>query len=468
VKLTTPRLVIAGLSGDGGKTLVALGLAGAVRARGGAVAAYKKGPDYIDAAWLGLAAGAPARNLDTWLMGEGAIRRSLACGAGSDLIVVEGNRGLHDGFDAAGSHSTAELAKRIGAPVVLVVDVTKVTRTAAAMVLGCALLDPDLDLAGVILNRVATRRQERLVRKAVESATGVPVLGAVPRLRGGDPLPGRHLGLVTVGDHPAAEDAVGRAAEAVAAAVDVEAVLALARRRSRTLEVPEPAARSCGRRFRVAVARDPAFCFYYPDNLEALEAAGAQLAWFSPLAGAGLAPDVDGVYLGGGFPEVHARALADNRALAADLRAAADSGLPVWAECGGLMALARELTVDGVRYPMAGVLDLAVEQTSRPRGHGYAAGRIAGPTPWFESGAPLRGHEFHYSRVTDGADVDRTVLELERGTGVGNGRDGIVRDSVWASYLHLHAATVPGWASRFAMLCRRDVPCEAGAAVAGA
>jgi len=457
MELTTPRLVIAGLSGDGGKTLVSLGLAGAVRARGVVVAPYKKGPDYIDAAWLGLAAGRPGRNLDTFMMPPEGIGHALARGADADLLLVEGNRGLFDGLDAGGSHSTAELAKRIGAPVVLVVDVTKATRTVAAQVLGCRTMDPDLNLAGVVLNRVATARQERVIRAAVESATGVPVLGAIPRLRGDGPLPGRHLGLVTVGDHPDAAEAVARAVEAVDVSVDVEAVRTVAHRGSRPVEVPDPVRPAPVESFRLAVARDEAFCFYYPENLEALEAVGAELVWFSPVADDALPAGARGVYLGGGFPEVHARALAENGGLRRDLRAAAASGLPVFAECGGLMALAQEIRLGEDSYPMAGVLDLVVEQTPRPQGHGYVMGRVERKNPWFDEGATLRGHEFHYSQVVAGTDVDRAVLRLERGKGLGNERDGIVKGSVWASYLHLHAASVPGWARRFDGRCAGTV-----------
>jgi len=458
MRLGIPRLVIAGLAGDSGKTLLSIGLVRALAERGVRVAPYKKGPDYIDAAWLGLAAGRPGRNLDTFMMPPEGLGTSLAAAAGTDLVVVEGNRGLYDGLDLAGSHSTAELAKRIKAPVVLVVDVTKTTRTVAALVLGCQTLDPNLIIAGVVLNRVATRRQERLIRRAVKSVTGLPVLGALPRLEGGGPLPGRHLGLVTVGDHGDAEDAVGRAAETVAGHVDLDAVVALSARLSRSFELPElQVPRSAGS-CRVAVARDAAFCFYYPENLEALETAGADILPFSPLAGEGLPAGTEAVYLGGGFPEVHAEALAANSALRSDLRQAAGSRLPIYAECGGLMLLARELRQCGAALPMAGVLDLTVEQRRRPQGHGYVMGRVAEPNPWFPIGGVLRGHEFHYSAVVAGEDAGRTVLELERGTGVAGGRDGIVTGNVWASYLHLHVWAHPGWAARMTeMACREPV-----------
>ncbi len=460
MRLTTPRLVIAGLSGDGGKTLISLGLAGALRSRGEDVAPYKKGPDYIDAAWLGLAAGRPGRNLDTFMMPSDGIDRSLGTGIGADLMLVEGNRGLFDGLDVEGTHSTAELAKRIGAPVVLVVDTAKTTRTVAAMVLGCRAMDPDLDLAGVILNRVATSRQERLIRRAVERDVGLPVLGAVPRLPDQGPLPGRHLGLVTVGDHPAAAEAVDRAASAVEQSVDFEEILTIARERSKSVDLVEPARAVPAETGCIAVAWDEAFCFYYPENLEALEAAGAELVFFSPLTDDSVPSEAGAVYLGGGFPEVHAGALADNPSFRRNLADRCREGMPVYAECGGLMTLGRELITDGRRLPMAGVLDLVVEQGCRPRGHGYVIARTVEPNPWFPEGATLRGHEFHYSWIVGGGSAGRTVLELERGVGVENRRDGIVEGAVWASYLHLHAWAAPGWAERFVGMARGAEQCQ--------
>lgn len=450
MQLTTPRLVVAGLAGDSGKTLVSLGLARVWAGRGVTVAPYKKGPDYIDAAWLGLAAGAPGRNLDTLMMPSEGLGHSLGKARNAGLILVEGNRGLYDGFDAAGTHSTAELAKRFGAPVILVVDVTKSTRTVAAQVLGCQLMDPDLNLAGIILNRVATHRQEKVIRQAVEATTGIPVLGAVPRLAGGGPLPGRHLGLVTTSDHSDAGAAVDRAAQIVEQSVDLDGLLDVARRQSVTVELEGMPAQKGKFPCRVAVAQDPAFCFYYPENLEAIEAAGAEIVPFSLLESGGLPPETDAVYLGGGFPEVHAGGLADNTAVRSDLAAVAEDGVPMFAECGGLMALSKTLRFEGNLYPMAGVLDLEIEQEARPQGHGYVLGRVDRDNPWFERGMILKGHEFHYSKIAGGGDADRSVVELERGTGIGSGRDGIVKGGVWASYLHLHVYSMPGWVEALA------------------
>ena len=451
MRFTTPRLVVAGLSGDSGKTLAALGIAGALKARGVDVAPFKKGPDYIDAAWLGAATGRAGRNLDTFLQGPEALGAILAHGASSDLALVEGNRGLFDGGDAAGTHSTAELAKRLNAPIVLVVDVTKATRTVAALVLGCRALDPDVPLAGVVLNRVATPRQERVIRDALAGAGGPPVLGALPRIDD-DPLPGRHLGLVTAAEHPRTQESIGTAARLAETHLDLEALLEIAGGAT-AVELPERERPSKGSPVRVGVLRDEAFSFYYPENLEALEELGGELVFFSALAGDSL-PDVDALYVGGGFPELYAAALAANRALTESLRAAVASGMPVYAECGGLMYLAKELIADGVSHPMAGVLDLVVEQTSRPHGHGYVEGTVDRANPFFETGAALRGHEFHYSRPQGGADRSPTVVGLGRGTGLGDGRDGIVRGRVWASYLHLHALGTPAWAPGLVGLAR--------------
>jgi len=438
-----PRLVIAGLAGDSGKTLLAAGLARALTSRGLAVAPYKKGPDYIDAGWLGAAARRPGRNLDTYIMPPAAIGDALGRAGPADLVLVEGNRGLFDGLDPDGTHSTAELAKLLCAPVVLMVDVTKATRTVAAMVLGCRVLDRTFDLAGVVLNRVGSERHERVVRDAIRSAGGPPVLGALPRMPS-DLFPSRHLGLLTAAEHPGREDALEAASEIVARHVDVHALLALARE-APEVGFPDRAPVSPTGAATVAVLRDEALSFYYPENLEALEEAGSRLRFVSPLEASAL-PECDAVYVGGGFPEVHVERLAANASFRRSLREAASAGLPVYAECGGLMYLGRELLVGGVSHPMAGILDLSIEQTASLRGHGYVSARVVEQNPYFERGVTLRGHASHYSRVVGGGDRAAAVLRLDRGTGLGGGRDGITVGNVWGSYLHVHALGSPEWA----------------------
>jgi cobyrinic acid a,c-diamide synthase len=437
--------VVAGLAGDGGKTLVTAGLARVLARRGRRVAPFKNGPDFIDAAWLGAAAGAPGRNLDTYLMPPATIARSMQrAAADADVVLVEGKRGLFDGADAQGTHSSAQLAKLLGAPVVLVVNVAKVTRTVAALVLGCRVLDPDLAIAGVVLNRVGTARQEGMIRRALAANAGVPVLGAIPALDQGL-LPSRHLGLVCTEEHPDREAALDAVAGAVARHVDVEAVWSVAREATgmSLAAVPEQPARDA-RRVRVGVLRDRAFSFYYPENLEALEAAGAELVYVSPLADRAL-PAIDALYAGGGFPEEHAEALAANEQLRRALASALAAGLPAWAECGGLMYLARALVRDGREHPMVGALPLVVEHTARPQGHGYMAATVDRANPFFPVGTRLLGHEFHYSRPS-GVPGGETALAVERGVGLGAGRDGLAVGNVVATYMHVHALGTPAWA----------------------
>ncbi|MCP5116526.1 MAG: cobyrinate a,c-diamide synthase, partial [bacterium] len=367
-------MVIAGLSGDSGKTLVSLGLELLAAEQGLPVRGFKKGPDYIDAAWLSWASGRPARNLDTYLMGfdkpvESFVRHATADG----LNVVEGNRGLFDGSDPQGTHSTAELAKILQAPVILVITPAKVTRTVAAYVLGCQTLDPDVHLAGVVLNRVATERHERVVTEAIASACGIPVVGVIGKAKADKLLPGRHLGLVTPSEHPRIDDVRNNVLELVRGGIDFERVLELAcaapaLRGARSVAT----AGSSGSGLKIGYLSDSAFTFYYPENLEALQAAGATLVSVSALDSAALPAGLDALYIGGGFPETHGARLASNAGFLASVQAEAARGLPIYAECGGLMLLAEAILWEGERYPMAGVLPFEVEVHTKPQGHGYA------------------------------------------------------------------------------------------------
>lgn len=443
-----PRLVVAGLSGESGKTLVTLALALVANRQGIPVRAFKKGPDYIDAAWLSWASGKPARNLDTHLMGFDAVRRSLAQnGVSGGLNLIEGNRGLYDGLDARGTHSTAELAKALQASVVLVVDTTKVTRTVAAMVLGCQKLDPEVGIAGVILNQVAGVRHERVIRDAIESACLTPVLGAIPRAPAGALLSTRHLGLVTPREYSGHEDLAQNLLERVARYLDFDRLLEIARRAppvaalARTADGP-PA----GSGLTIGYLCDSAFSFYYPENLEALEAAGARTIAISALTTPALPGDLDALYIGGGFPETHARALSENAHFLSSIRHAARGGLPIYAECGGLMLLARALAWKDSRYPMAGVLPFEVEMCATPQGHGYTELVVDAANPFFPVGSTLRGHEFHYSKIVNPEGVV-TAAAVRRGAGSIGRRDGVLVGNVWASYTHLHALGSPEWAA---------------------
>jgi cobyrinic acid a,c-diamide synthase len=466
--VSAPRLTVAGLGGDSGKTLVSLGILLLAQQRGLEVRAFKKGPDYIDAAWLRWAAGHPARNLDTYMMGFETPAASFAAHAATaGLNVIEGNRGLFDGSDPEGTHSTAELAKVIRSPIILVLTATKVTRTAAAFVVGCQYLDPKIKISGVVLNKVATSRQESVLREAIENASGVPVVGVLPRAKGETLLPGRHLGLVTPEEHPRIDEVHQNLLTLVEGNLDLDHLLDIALSApglppQPPLPVPSPADGP----LRVAYLADSAFTFYYPENLEALAAGGAELIPVSALSASQLPDAIDALYIGGGFPETHGATLAANKPFHASLRDRAAAGLPIYAECGGLMLLSRAIHWAGERHEMAGVLPFEVEVRKRPQGHGYTELTVNAPNPFFAPGAILRGHEFHYSRVIPSGELPPTACKVTRGTGCYQKRDAATINNVWASYTHLHALATPEWADGFlaAARCHRLTPTPDAAA----
>jgi len=413
------------------------------------VAPFKKGPDYIDAAWLTTAAGRPCRNLDLFFMSGKTVERSfLAAASGQDVAVIEGNRGLYDGLDAHGSCSTAELAKLLQVPVVLVVDCTKATRTIAAVVLGCQRLDPGVAIRGVILNLVAGSRHESVLREAVEEACGLPVLGAIPRMAE-ELLPERHLGLVPPQEHGGPPDAIQRMAEVAKKHLNLPAIWRVAEEAAALgapLPVPITASESRPRCARIGVFRDAAFQFYYPENLEALEREGAQLVEISPLHDPQI-PDVDALYLGGGFPETLATSLAQNRAFLDSLRRLANRGLPIYAECGGAVFLGEKLLVDQQRFAMAGVLPVTFAFGPRPQGHGYTVLEAVRDNPFFAVGETLRGHEFHYTYVQSPNDEDLTfAFRVHRGHGIDGRQDGLCHRNTLACYTHVHALGTEEWA----------------------
>jgi len=447
--VSTPRVLIAGLRGGSGKTVVSLGLVATWRKQGCHVSPFKKGPDYIDAAWLSVAAGRPCRNLDLFLMTPDTVLRSFAAAAGpADVAVIEGNRGLFDGMDARGRYSTAELAKLLNTPVLLAVDCTKATRTVAAMVLGCQRLDPSVSLGGVILNNVAGHRHESVLREAVAEISGMPVVGALGRIPG-QLFPERHLGLVPPQEHDQLSSAIQQAASAVEQQLDMAAIWDIARQ-APALDPHDSNATATGdegrNAVRIGVFRDAAFQFYYPENLEALVQQGAILLEISPLRDTAL-PDVDALYLGGGFPETAAPALADNRPFLASLRQSINSGLPVYAECGGAVFLGDKLLYDQGEYPMAGVLPVVFSFEARPRGHGYAVLETVEDNPFFSVGERLQGHEFHYTYMQSSAQEDlKFAFRVRRGYGFDGQRDGLCYRNVLASYTHLHALGTESWA----------------------
>jgi cobyrinic acid a,c-diamide synthase len=420
--------------------------------RGRKVIPFKKGPDYIDAAWLSLAAGQPCHNLDTFLMGRQQVLLSFLQKTTQDSIsLVEGNRGLYDGMDVEGSHSTAELAKLLQAPVVLVIDCDKVTRTAAAMILGCQHLDPEVEIKGVILNRVAGSRHEKMLQIAVKQSCNLPILGAVPRMED-FPFPERHLGLTPPQEHLGIQRALGQALEIGEKYLDLDRLWEIAgkapsfRPRAEKVRPLGRGKKKIAGQPTIGVVRDSAFQFYYPENLQGLSDAGGRVVEVSAIQEREL-PPVDVLYIGGGFPETHAQPLAENVSFRNSLREAVENGLPVYAECGGFMYLGESLTIGGRNYPMVGALPVAFRMEKRPQGHGYTLLEVEKENPFFAVGSVLKGHEFHYSRLIWLNEGEAYfAYRVKRGVGIDEGREGLCRKNVLATYSHLHALGAEGWA----------------------
>lgn len=447
------RVVIAGTSSGAGKTSVTCGLIGALRRRGLRVQGFKIGPDFIDPSYHTVASGRPGRNLDAFLSGPELIAPLALHGArGADIAVVEGVMGLFDGASGRGElASTAHVAKLLRAPVVLVIDAAAMARSVAAVVHGYRTFDDAVDVAGVIFNKVGSDHHEELLREAV-APLGVPVLGA---LRRDDRMaaPERHLGLVPAVERDTrTRAALAALADATLRRVDLDAVQTLARRapaldgRSWT-----PGPRGTTGRVRVALAAGPAFSFHYRENLELLDAAGAELATFDPLADEDVPAGTQALLLAGGFPEVYGEQLAANASLRAAVARLAASGRPVLAECGGLLYLCQEL--DG--HAMCGVLPARARMTPRLT-LGYRVASAATATPWLDAGQQVRGHEFHYSEVDPGHDGDKPAWVL---AARGRSRpEGFVAGAVHASYLHTHWAAHPEIPRRLVAAARAAVP----------
>jgi cobyrinic acid a,c-diamide synthase len=464
MNITIPRCILAGLSGGTGKTIVSLALARAFARSGRTVAPFKKGPDYIDAKWLGLAARRPCSNLDPYFHTDDVLRSLLFHkSAGADLSLVEGNRGLFDGKDEQGSCSTAELARKLSTPVILAIDCTKMTRTVAAIVQGCAGFEPGLDLAGVILNRTAGERHRSVLVRSIEAHTDVPVLGVLPKIKH-DPIPERHMGLVSdqeydgtgYGDVDRALDSLADLADEWLEVAAIERIMTGAPdfgTEPGPLFPGEPAPK----RTRIGYVHDAALWFYYPENLEALEHAGAELVRLSILDDAPW-PEIDGLYLGGGFPEVFAGKIAGNGRVLAAIKGLADAGKPIYAECGGFMILCDWLEYEGLRHPMAGVFPTGTAFCQRPQGLGYTEAVAERDTVFFPEGARVLGHEFHYSVcLAEGVDNADFAMEMTRGEGMLKGRDGLLYQNTLAGYNHIHALAVPGWAERFVAAAMKSI-----------
>ena len=467
------RLLISAAHKSSGKTTLSIGLCAALRQRGLAVQAFKKGPDFIDPMWLSLATGRDCHNLDFFLMGREEILRTFSSRSqDADISLIEANKGLYDGLSLDGSNSNAALANLLKAPVVLVIDARGMTRGIAPLILGYQAFDKDIHIAGVILNQLGGSRHEAKLRAVIEHYTDIPVLGAVhhdKRLT----IVERHLGLIPSNEATEARAKIDAIASVVSGSVDLNRLLAIAS------EVPELALPAPSPSFplprggeggepsalrattiRLGIARDAAFAFYYPGDLEALRAAGAELVPINTLHDREL-PKVDALLIGGGFPEVFMEQLEANVSLRRHIRRAIEAGMPAYAECGGLMYLARSLTWRGKRCEMAGVIPGDVVMHDRPRGRGYVVLRDSGRGLWPATGSgqspsEIHAHEFHYSSLENLSPDTVYAYDVLRGTGIDGKHDGIVYKNLFACYAHLRDLENNHWAARFVNFVRQQ------------
>ena len=448
-----PALVIAGVRSGVGKTTIATGIMGALTRREMRVQPFKAGPDYIDPSYHKLACGVPSRNLDTWLMSHAAVSELYQRASDSRQIsVIEGVMGVFDGHSNLSEEgSSAELAKLLDAPVILVADASKVARSVAAEVLGYQLFDPDLRIAGVILNGVGGPRHLDFCAPQIEATTGLPVLGYLPR-REELVQPERHLGLIPTVEGTVVNEWYDTLIAQVEETIDLDRLLKIAASSNPPAAVPSLyPEEDQPKRAVIALAQDPAFSFYYQDSLDLLQAWGAELVPFSPLVDVGLPAGAGGVYIGGGFPEMFAQQLSQNEPMLQSMRQAVGRGLPVYAECGGLMYLGQSLSdLEGVQHTMVGAIPVVSSMAGGQLHLGYREVESCTDSPLLRKGQRVRGHEFHWSVLEQPADPEQAVYRV---VDQDNRPEGFQTGSVWASYIHIHLGSDPTLAKRFVETC---------------
>lgn len=506
--LLLPRIVISAPHRSSGKTTVSIGLCAAFKQSGKTVQPFKKGPDFIDPLWLSSASGRDCYNLDYFMLGDKGIMESFGENApGADISIIEGNMGFYDGMETDGKGSTAELSRLLEAPVILVIDSRKMTRSIAPLINGFQHFEPGTRVVGVLLNRVSGARHESKLRSAIEQYCDIEVVGAIPRMSKMEILE-RHLGLRPSSEDDQAFTLINTIKDAVKDHVDLDKIMQLANsapafedtenKYDACREHKAPAQENISiyskqsseaskgsspvistekigecplKPVKIGVAKDKAFTFYYPENLESLKRKGAELVYFSPIADDNL-PDVDALYIGGGFPEVFMDELEKNESIRTQIRDAVENGMPVYAECGGLMYLSRNISwsaknpasgiPDTKVAEMVGALPCSVKMNLKPKGHGYINMITTGNTSdnilngtFFDEGMEIKAHEFHYSELQT-QDNLMFAYDVTRGYGVDGKHDGILYKNVFASYAHLHARATPEWADCFLRFIKRS------------
>ncbi len=442
-----PRVFISAAHKSSGKTTVSLGLCAALQARGLGVQPFKKGPDYIDPMWLGLAAQRACYNLDFHMMQRAEIAQCFADHAvGARISLIEGNKGLYDGLDLDGSNSNAALAKLLKVPVVLVIDARGMTRGVAPLILGYQAFDPAINIAGVILNNLGGSRHESKLRAVIEHYTQVEVIGAVQH-DASLQISERHLGLVPANEQQAAQQKMQLVGARIAAQVDLDRLLAIADSAASFTWHDTPSVPNASAPLRIAIARDQAFGFYYSEDLNTMRAAGVDLVSVDTLHDQTL-PEVDGLIIGGGFPEVFMEQLEANRALREDIHTQIDSGLPTYAECGGLMYLANSIQWQNQTRQMVGSVPGDVVMHDRPVGRGYARLQPTGDDIWAEA-AEIPAHEFHYSSLENMPADAHYAYRVTRGHGIDGVHDGYLSHNLLAAYVHRRGTGPRGWITPF-------------------
>jgi cobyrinic acid a,c-diamide synthase len=457
-KISQPRILISALRGSNAKTIVSLGIIVAFIRRGLKIYPYKKGPDYIDAAWLSQAAGEVCDHLDLYIMGVDGVREIFTRRMNPEsLSIIEGNRGLFDGVDIHGTYSTARIANIFKVPVILIVDCTKITNTIAPLIAGCQAFDPKVLFGGIILNRVSGKRHSDIIRKSIEYHTGLPVLGELPNLD--IKMPERHLGLTPVGETSDFNRKLELLGDLAERHLDLDKLLKIAKDAPR-LSLPyktqdKKPVHNENRKVRVGIIKDKAFQFYYRENLIALEQEGAEIIEFDSMQDKAINP-VDILYVAGGFPEVHADKISKNKSFRDSVRIFAEKGLPIYGECGAVIYLGRSVLYNGRKYSMCGVFPLDFELTKKPAGHGYTEVEVDNENPFFPIGTKLKGHEFHYSIPTNwNSSIYDTAFSVKKGFGFDGSRDGVHKKNVFATYTHLHATGTKNWAKWLVKKARR-------------
>ncbi len=443
-----PRFLIAAAHKSSGKTVISTGLAGALTARGKSMQCFKNGPDYIDPMWLAAASKQPCYNLDFNTMDTAEFTALMVDrSASADVAMIEANKGLFDGVALDGQDSNAAVAIATQTPVILVIDTNGMTRGIAPLLMGYQVFDPKVNIAGVILNKVGGPRHESKLREAVAKYTDIPVVGAVGRNAALD-IGERHLGLTTPTETEHLDTKIDTISSIIGDSVDLDLLLEIATTAPRLNAEPKAKPEQKFTGLRIAVARDRGFGFYYADDLEMFEALGAELIYFNATIDQSL-PDVDGVFIGGGFPETQMQALEANGALRADINSRLNAGLPCYAECGGLMYLCNTMQWNGEKREMCGVIDADSTMCTRPQGRGYAKYLATQSHPWGVSEAEFNAHEFHYARLENTADDLNFARQITRGAGIDGLHDGIVVNNVMAGFIHLRNSKSNPWVGRF-------------------